>query len=152
MPDEIELELGSDPFNPDSDGDGLNDSQDPEPNTPNPVVSPEPTTSWIDITELVTVDKTTGVLNRILRKITSIATITNTPGQDFNGAIRIELVSSNLGLDSQSDGQLENGNHYWEIQAASDIFYVNEELGKQLNFNLSRARLNYEVRVHFKED
>lgn len=152
IPDEVELELGTDPFNADSDNDGLNDSQDPEPNTPNSVASPVEPESWVEITDLVRVHKTTGIFNRTLRKITSIATITNTSGQNLNGELRLELVSSNLALETESDGQLENGNHYWNLTLGSETFSIDDERSKQINFALSRARLTYEVRVHFKSE
>lgn len=150
IPDDIELQMGTNPNNADADGDGLNDSQDPEPNTPNPVESAPAPASWTDITDLVHIEKTTGTVNRQLRKVTSIVTITNTSAQVYSGDIRVELVSSNLALETDSDGQLENGNHYWDLTPDDGEFSSADEVSKQLNFALSRARLTYEVRVYAK--
>jgi hypothetical protein len=150
IPDSVELEQGTDPNNADADGDGLLDSQDPEPNTPNPVESAPTEPSWVDITDKVSIKKTTGAFNRILRKITSIAIVTNTSTEQFSGNIRIELVSSNLAINTASDGQLDNGNHYWDLSIDSNDFLVGDEISKQLNFALSRARLSYEIKVYTK--
>lgn len=151
IPDSVELELGTDPNNADADGDGLLDSQDPEPNTPNSVESAPQEPSWVEITDQVTVNQTIGVFNRAIRKITSIVTLENTSGAELVGDIRVELVSSNLAINTASDGELENGNHFWDLTNDSGVFPVNTEVSKQLNFALSRARLSYEVKVHLKE-
>jgi len=150
IPDEVELEQGTDPNNADADGDGLIDSQDPEPNTPNPVESAPVEPSWLDISDLVTVNKTAGAYNRVLRKISSILTITNNSGESYDGTIRVELVSANIALSMDADGQLENGNYYWDITSGSGSFSENDELSMQLNFSRVRARLSYEVKIYAK--